>query len=112
MLFPVESIWCCLATTERGLSTALVNYYITPPGYIEQATFDVLYALADPMNSFPRKEQYIYTYALIADVIVNPDESETPIYRFGTNWWPQLFVFFSTHDTNCPQPCAYVAFPP
>lgn len=111
MLFPVESVWCCLAHTERSLNTTLVTIYITPPGYVEQSAFDIYYALADPLNSQPRKEQFIYNYQLFPDVIVNPDESETPIYRFGTNWWPQLFVFFQTHDTSCPQPCAYVRFP-
>jgi len=94
------------------MHTFLVTYYITPPGYIEQATFDLLWASVDYTLSNQRRLFYIQAYNLEPDVIINPDESETDIYRFTGDWWPALFGFFSTSDTSCPVPCGIATFPP
>lgn len=108
MLVPVSDVWCCISEIERTVHTALITLYITPPGYVTQADFDLIWYLADYTASSQRKARYVDGYGLVPDVIVNPDESETPIYRFTRSWWPSLLTFFNTHTPFCSGNCPLV----
>lgn len=112
MLFGVEKVWCCFSPIERGVHTALVTFYITPPGWVEVDVFDAIWAFNDPDNYTPRKEAYIRDYGLVFEIVEPAPDVFIPVYRFTRTWWPALFFFFSTSDTSCPNPCDLVEFPP
>jgi len=93
------------------MHTALITLYITPPGWVEVDAFNALWAAFDYTGNIQRRDAYIAEYGLVFEEIeVAPDEF-IPVYRFTRSWWPNLFNFFSTSDTSCPEPCAYVRFP-
>jgi len=112
MLYPVQDVWCCLAPTERDVSAQLLPFYITPPGWVEVALFDSFWAFYDPDNFTPRKQAYIAEYGLVFETVEVEPDVFVDVYRFTRSWWPNLFLFFSTTDPSCPEPCALVVFPP
>jgi len=111
VLWAIALVWCCLNPIERNVSTALLTYYVTPPGYIPKTDFLALWFVAEGAVDTPRMFRYIEQYRLIPDVVeIAPDEF-IDIYRFGTIWWPQLLVFAGSHSLICATPCSLITFP-
>lgn len=111
MLWDIGLVWCCLDPIERNVSTALMFYYVTPPGWVSKADFELIWALNEGALFTPRMNWFIENFRLIPDVIeIAPDEF-LDIYRFGTRWWPQILVYAGTHPLDCPTPCSLVTFP-
>jgi len=94
------------------MHNALITFYVTPPGWIEVDTFNLLWLAFDYTGDLNRRAAYIAEYRLVFEVVEVAPDVFIPVYRFTGSWWPALFGFYSTTDPACASPCNLVTFPP
>jgi len=93
------------------MTSSLILYYITPPGYIEVSVFDALWALNDPINSTNRKDFFRVAYRMPFDVVEVEPDVFIDVYRFAGSWWPNVYLLYATGDPICLEYCKLVRFP-
>lgn len=112
MLFPIESMWCCLSPVEREVALFVRIAIQVPPFYLTVDDFNTVWALNDPENNTERRARFTETYDLDTTMVEVAPDVFVPAYVIGGPFWGLLNVFEVTHGFTCAEPCSYLTFPP
>ncbi len=105
MLFLWTAVWCCFHPIESAVATALLVHWFDLTFYVDKDEFDTLWAIADSLNSTPRKLAFIDEFKLVDSTRIDEEENVIPIWAFNIGFWLVFATFSLSADFACPDPC-------
>lgn len=109
-MIPIELFWCCLPELEKTATLYAAAQFLLNPVFMERAGYETIFASSGAPSSLKRLELHIWTWGLLAGVIV-VEEVEIEVYYFLPAGIPQYLDFWTAGEFGCDCICEILRFP-